>query len=138
MAKIQITCPNCRQPFVADVEQLFDVGADPEAKQRFLSGNVNVATCPNCGYQVPLTMPIVYHDPEKELLLTYFPPELRLSVNEQERMVGPLITQTVNHLPPEKRKAYLFRPQTMLTLQSMIEKVLEGEGITKEMMEASQ
>jgi uncharacterized protein YutE (UPF0331/DUF86 family) len=48
------------------------------------------------------------------------------------------MTQTVNKLPPEKRKAYLFRPQTMFTLQSMIEKVLEGEGITKEMMEASQ
>ena len=49
-----------------------------------------------------------------------------------------MITQAVNHLPAEKRKAYLFRPQTMLTLQLMIEKVLEGEGITHEMMEASQ
>lgn len=138
MAKVQMTCPRCHQPILADVEQLFDVGADPEAKQRFLSGNINIANCPNCGYQGPLSTPIVYHDPEKELLMTYFPPELGLPVNEQERLIGPLITQVVNRLPNEKRKAYLLRPQTMLTLQSMIERVLEGEGITQEMMEASQ
>jgi hypothetical protein len=138
MAKLQMSCPRCRQPIIADVEQLFDVGADPEAKQRFLSGNINLANCQNCGYQGPVSVPIVYHDPEKELLLTYFPPELGLPVNEQERLIGPMITQAVNRLPAEKRKAYLFRPQTMLTLQSMIERVLEGEGITREMMEASQ
>jgi hypothetical protein len=80
----------------------------------------------------------VYHDPEKELLLTYFPPELGLPVNEQERLIGPLINQVVNKLPLEKRKAYLLRPQTMLTQQAMVERVLEGEGITKEMMDASQ
>lgn len=138
MPKVQMSCPRCRQPLLAEVEQLFDVGADPDAKQRFLSGTVNQANCPNCGYQGPLSTPIVYHDPDKELLLTYFPPELGLPVNEQERAIGPLITQVVNRLPNEKRKAYLFRPQTMFTLQSMVEKVLEGEGITREMMDASQ
>lgn len=138
MSKVQMSCPRCRQPIVAEVEQLFDVGADPQAKQRFLSGNINMANCPNCGYQGPLSTPVVYHDPEKELLLTYFPSELGLPLNEQERLIGPLITQVVNRLPNEKRKAYLLRPQSMFTLQSMIEKVLEGEGITKEMMDASQ
>ena len=133
-----MSCPRCRQPIVAEVEQLFDVGSDPSAKQRFISGNFNLANCKNCGYQGPLSTPIVYHDPDKELLLTYFPPELGLPVNEQEKLIGPLITQAVNKLPPEKRKGYLFRPQTMLTLQSMIDKVLEGEGITREVMEASQ
>lgn len=138
MPRIQISCPRCHQPIVADVEQLFDVGANPDLKQKFLSGNFNLVNCPHCGYQGPVSTPIVYHDPDKELLLTYFPPELGLPLNEQERLIGPLITQVVNHLPPEKRKAYLFRPQTMLTQQLMIEKVLEGEGITREMMDASQ
>jgi hypothetical protein len=138
MPKVQMSCPRCRQPLVAEVEQLFDVGADPDAKQKFLSGNFNVAKCQSCGYQGPLSTPVVYHDPEKELLLTYFPPDLGLPVNEQERLIGPLITQAVNRLPNEKRKGYLFRPQTMLTQQAMIERVLETEGITRDMMEASQ
>lgn len=138
MPRTRINCPNCRQPILADIDQLFDVGQDPAAKQKFLSGMFNVAQCPSCGYQGVLATPIVYHDPEKELLLTYFPAELGLPVNEQEKMIGPLITQATNSLAQEKRKAYLFRPRTMLTLQSMVETVLEADGITKEMLAAQQ
>jgi hypothetical protein len=109
--KTQIACPRCRQPVVAQIEQLFDITADPGAKQRLLGGVSNYAACKNCGYNGPLATPIVYHDNDKELLLTYFPPELGLPVNEQEKMVGPLITQVTNRLPAEKRKGYLLRPQ---------------------------
>lgn len=138
MPKTRINCPNCHQPMVADIDQLFDIGQDPSLKQKFLSGMFNLARCPSCGYQGILATPIVYHDPDKELLLSYFPAELGLPVNEQERMIGPMITQVMNNLPQEKRKAYLFSPRTMLTLQSMIEAVLEADGITKEMLEAQQ
>lgn len=138
MPRTQINCPQCRQPIVAEIQQLFDVNEDPQAKQIFLSGRFNMAQCPHCGYQGMLTSPLVYHDPEKELLLTYFPPELALPINEQEKVIGPLINRVVNNLPQEKRKGYLFNPKTMLTLQLMVETVLEGEGITKAMIEAQQ
>ena len=138
MPRTTTKCPRCRQPVAADVEQLFDLNSDPKAKQRFLSGNFNLVHCQNCGYEGSLATPLVYHDPDKELLLTYFPPELGLPVNEQEKMIGPMINQVLNRLPPERRKAYLLRPQTMLTQQQMIERVLETDGITKEMLQAQQ
>ncbi len=136
--KTQIACPRCRQPVVAQIEQLFDVTADPDAKQRLLGAVSNYAVCRNCGYSGPLATPIVYHDNGKELLLTYFPPELAIPVNEQEKLVGPLITQVTNHLPPEKRKGYLLRPQSFLTYQSLIERILAADGITPEMLQAQQ
>lgn len=138
MPQTRTSCPRCRQPVLADLEQLFDVTADPEAKQRFLSGAVNTVNCPNCGYQGALATPVVYHDADKELLLTYFPPELAMTVNDQERMIGPYITQITNRLPPEKRKAYLLRPTSMFTYQSLVEKILAADGITKEMLQAQQ
>jgi len=138
MPKTRVNCPNCRQPLTADVEQLFDVGVDPTAKPKLLSGGVNIINCPNCGYQGNLATPIVYHDPDKELLLTYFPPELGLSRDDQERVIGGLINQVVNKLPQEKRKAYLFRPQSVLTAQGLLERVLEADGVTREMIEAQQ
>ncbi len=138
MAKTQIACPRCRQPILAEVEQLFDVTADPSAKQRLLTGQVNMAQCPHCGFSGRLATPIVYHDADKELLLTYFPPELNLSVNDQERLIGPLINQIVNRLPPEKRKAYLLQPKTHFTYESLIETILEKDGITREMLQAQQ
>lgn len=138
MPQTRTTCPRCRQPVMAEIEQLFDVTADPEAKQRLLSGAVNTVNCQNCGYQGGLATPIVYHDADKELLLTYFPPELAMPVNDQERLIGPYITQITNQLPPEKRKAYLLRPTSMFTFQSLVEKVLAADGITKEMLQAQQ
>ena len=138
MASIRTSCPRCKSPVAADVEQLFDMSVDPQAKNRLLSGTANVIHCPTCGYDGMLSTPVVYHDPEKELLLTYFPSEMGLPLNEQEKLIGPLLNQVMNRLPAEKRKAYLLRPQSMLTFQTMIEKILEGDGITREMLDEQQ
>ena len=138
MPQTQIACPNCRRMIPANVEQLFDVTADPQAKQRLLSGASNVARCPHCGYEGRIATPIVYHDNSKELLLTFFPPELGLPLNEQEKLIGPLIKQVMDRLAPEKRKGYLLSPQANLTYESMIETILGKDGITPEMLKAQQ
>jgi hypothetical protein len=138
MARIQTTCPRCRQPIIADVEQLFDLNVDPQAKQKLLTGAVNVARCQSCGYEGPLSTPIVYHDPEKELLLTYFPSELGVPLNEQEKTLGPLVMQVTNRLPNEKKKAYLLQPKSMFTYQTLMETILAADGITKEMLDDQQ
>ena len=138
MTRTQVSCPNCRQPVIADVDQLFDVSADPTAKQRLLSGAFNLIQCKLCGYQGNLSTILVYHDPEKELLLTFVPPEIGLPRNEQERVIGSLINQAISKLPQEKRKGYLLNPQTTLTIQGLVERVLESDGITREMIQAQQ
>ena len=138
MPQTQIACPRCRQMITANVEQLFDVTQDPQAKQRLLGGISNMARCPHCGYQGRLATPIVYHDNDKELLLTFFPPELNVPLNEQERIIGPLIKQVMDRLPPEKRKAYLLKPVPNLTYESMIQTILGKDGITPEMLKEQQ
>jgi len=122
----------------ANVEQLFDVTHDPGAKQRLLGGISNLAHCQFCGFHGRLATPIVYHDNEKELLLTFFPPELAMPLNEQEKALGPLIKKVTDRLPPEKRKGYLLNPQANLTYESMIETILGKDGITPEMIKEQQ
>ncbi|MBV6394582.1 MAG: hypothetical protein HFACDABA_00148 [Anaerolineales bacterium] len=138
MPQTQVSCPRCRQPVPANVEQLFDVTSDPGAKQRLLGGVSNFVRCPYCGYEGRLATPIVYHDNEKELLLTFFPSELGLPVNEQEKLFGPLIKQVMDRLPAEKRKAYLLSPKANLTYESMIELILGKDGVTPEMIKSQQ
>ena len=138
MPKTQTTCPTCRQPVVVEIQQLFDLVQDPQAKQKLLSNSFNVMHCPACGYQGMVSVPVVYHDPEKELLLTFFPPNLNAPLNEQEKQIGLLINRVMTALPQEKRKAYLLQPQSMFTYQTLIEKILEADGITKEMLEEQQ
>lgn len=137
MFNTTVNCPQCKTPFTAKIEQIFDVGRDPLAKSRFLRGSFNVITCPRCGSQSMIAAPIVYHDPSKEILYSYVPMELGLRAEDQERMLGTLTRAIVNSLPAEQRKGYLLRPApAFITLQSMVEKVLEADGVTKEMLEA--
>ena len=136
MPQQQIACPQCRQPIVANIELLFDASADPGAKQRLLGGAANVAQCQTCGFAGQVPTPILYHDNENDLLLTFFPPELAIPVNEQERIVGPQIKKLTDNLPPEKRKGYLLNPQTFFTFESMIERILGADGVTPEMIKA--
>ena len=138
MPQTQIACPRCRQMISANIEQLFDVTQDPQSKQRLLGGVSNTARCPHCGYQGRLATPIVYHDADKELLLTYFPPELSVPINEQEKIIGPLIKQVMDRLPPEKRKGYLLNPTPNLTYESMVQTILGKDGITPEMLKEQQ
>lgn len=134
--KMQVSCPNCRAPVTATIEQLFDMAQDPSAKNRFLSGRFNQINCPNCRYQGQVATPLLYHDADKELLLSFVPMELGLPQMEQERILGKLMNEVINKLPQEKRKGYLLNPKPALTLQGMMDRILEGEGITREMMDA--
>lgn len=138
MAKTTVACPQCKQPVIAEITRLFDNHTDPQAKQILLSGAYNLIECPTCGFRGQVPTPIVYHDPDKELLLTHFPADLNMPVNQQEQMIGPILKKVMDSLPNEKRKAYLFKPETMLTRQRLMERILEEDGITPEMLQAQQ
>ena len=131
-----VRCPNCNSPIQAHVQQLVDVSQDPSAKSRLLSGSLNLIRCPVCSYEGQLTTPIVYHDPSKELLLTYMPVELNIPKDEQEKLLGRLINQAIDSLPAESRKGYLLQPQAVLTRQGLIERILAEDGVTKEDLDA--
>jgi CpXC protein len=131
-----VTCPKCQSRFITPILSIVDVGQHPQAKSLFLSGQINIAVCPQCGNAGLLNVPLVYHDPEKELLFTYSPTELGLPEVEQQRMLGDLTNRVMSSLPPEQRKGYLLRPRSFLRLEAMIEAVLEADGITPELLEA--
>ena len=131
----QITCPNCSTPYTAEVHQIIDVGRQPELKQMVLSGQLNVAVCPNCGAGGQLSSVVLYHDPDHELFMLYVPPELQMDQMQQEQYIGRLTREVLDKTPMEQRRAYMLQPAMILTMQSFVEKVLETEGITKEMID---
>jgi hypothetical protein len=136
LPQTQIRCPNCNNPIQAQIMQLVDVGQDPGAKARLLSGSHNHVQCGVCGYQGQVATPLVYHDPGKELLLTFIPIEINMPKDEQERVLGRMINQALDRLSGEQRKGYLLQPQAVFTFQGLIERILEADGITKEEIEA--
>lgn len=131
-----VSCPNCGTPFSALVDQLIDVGVDPTSKNRLLSGQLNIATCPACGAKHQVSTPLVYHDPSKELAITYTPMEMGASTQQREQLIGRLTTQLMDSLPEDAPKGYLLQPKQSLTMQGLIEQVLEADGITKDVIDA--
>ncbi len=107
--------------------QIIDVGRDPTLKNALLQGRLqNIAA------------PFMYHDPSKQFCFVLMPMELNMGKIEQERMIGQMTQTIMRGLPAESPKAYLLQPRTFFTFQTMMEAILEGDGITPEMLKAQQ
>jgi hypothetical protein len=133
--RIQITCSRCGSLSPAGVWQIVDVQREPDLKRQLLRGQLNVNTCSNCGHRVAVGTPLAYHDSDKELFLILVPTELNLSGEEQEKAIGELTNMLMASLPAEKRKGYLFQPQTFFSMRSLQEEILRADGVTAEMIE---
>ncbi|MBC7812921.1 MAG: CpXC domain-containing protein [Burkholderiales bacterium] len=130
-----VQCPNCRQPVNAIVEMIVDAAQDPEAKMRLMAGRTNTVQCQNCGAAFTVASPLLYHDPAKELLIEFIPMEVNLPKPQQEKILGDLMRELMQGLPQEQRKGYLFQPRRSLTMQGLIDQILQADGVTPEMMQ---
>lgn len=135
---VSVTCPVCQTRYQATARSIIDAGRDPRLKTMLLEGRLNVGACPSCGTTGLLSVPLAYHDPDKELLLVLVPAELRMNEDERQRYIGRLSNTIINDLPAEERRGYLLRPRVFLSFDSMAEAILEADGITREMLEAQQ
>lgn len=131
-----VTCPRCGNRFEGVANSLIDPQVNPQLKADLLGGRLNAAQCPNCGTVSNVMTPLVYHDASKELLITFVPFELNLPKDRQEKFIGDMMREITQRLPKDSPKGYLFRPREALTLQGMIDQVLEADGVTPQMMEA--
>jgi hypothetical protein len=125
-----VRCSSCGQPNQVQVHTLIDISTQPQLKPMLLSGQLNATTCAFCGAPNNLMAPVLYHDASKELLIAYVPMELNLTKDQQERAVGDLM----NELPKNNFKGYMFNPKRALTLQGLIDQIMQADGVTPEMM----
>lgn len=130
--QVPIQCPNCGTQYQTPVISMIDVGVYPELRSYFLSGQLNVAECPNCHTPVMLEVPLVYHDPKAEFLAIYFPQQLNIPELEKQKMIGELTQSLMRSLPPEQRKGYFFSPRQFVTRQSLADAVYGTMGISQE------
>lgn len=130
-----IRCAQCQQPFNTTIRTVIDVQTDPEGKAMLLSGRLNRAQCPHCGHVNQIVAPVLYHDAEQELLISHIPMEVQKGQSE-EQIVGELMNDLTRLIGKEQFKAYMFKPATALTIQGMVNQILEADGITPDMLES--
>ena len=138
MPVTSVTCPNCRSPFTAQIQQIVDAQSDPGAKSQLLSGRLNSIICPHCGFQGALNAPFIYHDAELGLALVHMPIEVGKTDIERQKAIGALTNRLMQRLPPEARKGYLLQPRTFFSVQNLIDAMLEQDEATRELVEMQQ
>ena len=134
MMVARVTCPSCSNQIQLPVEQVLDVRANPSAKMRLLRHTVNAGVCPHCRTPVGMNLPFFYHDPEKDLALVLMPLDAGRDNLERQAAIGKITRAVMDSLPVEERRGYLLTPQTFLTVDNMIKKVLDADGVTPEML----
>jgi hypothetical protein len=68
----------------------------------------------------------------------FVPMELNLGQEDREKLIGDMTNAVMRAMPEDAPKGYLLQPGTALTMQGMIELVLEADGITREMLDKEQ
>ena len=129
---IQINCPKCGNVYQAPVRTMIDVGQNPQLRQAFLSGQLNVAICPKCQTGGVMEVPLVYHDAAAEFLAIYFPQQLNIPELERQKMIGEMTQGLMRSLPPDQRKGYFLSPRQFTNRQTLMDAVLGTMGISQE------
>ncbi len=68
-----IKCPRCGEMHEIYVWNLITVSDSPDLKKDLLAGKVNVLRCNICEQVALLPEPLLYHDEEKKLLISFTP-----------------------------------------------------------------
>ena len=134
---VSVHCAHCSFPFQIPVFSIIDVKQNPELKPALLSGELNAAQCPSCGRVNYIGGPLLYHDPDHEFLAVYIPMEANIPDSERQKIIGELTNALMNALPAEERRGYMLTPSQFFDLEMLIRKILELDGVTSEMLEAS-
>lgn len=113
-----------QQPVTA---QVIDVGRDPALKNALLSGRLR-----------NLTAPFLYHDPSKQLAFILMPMELGMRDMEQQRIIGQMTQTVMRGLPEDAPRGYLLQPKMFFSFQSLVEGILEKDGVTQDMLKEQQ
>lgn len=71
--KQSVKCPKCAQMSDVTVWSSITVKDSPDLKSDLLSGKINMFKCPSCEHFALMPHPMLYHDAEKKLMISFSP-----------------------------------------------------------------
>lgn len=81
----QINCPKCRHGWSVELHESVNVKTDPGLREQLFSNQLNSVTCPGCSFVFRVDKPLLYSDPDRRLLIYWFPaPAARRAEGEEQ------------------------------------------------------
>lgn len=69
----RVKCPECGNVSDITVWQSITVSDSADLKDDLLKGKLNIFQCPECHHRALMPMPLLYHDEEKSLMISFSP-----------------------------------------------------------------
>lgn len=79
----EINCPSCGKSSQTRMWPSIDCADHPEQRERILEESLFIWECPDCGYQMQLVYPCLYHDFSHKLLILLDPNQKEQSLNKR-------------------------------------------------------
>ena len=80
--KQSVKCPKCAQMSDVTVWSSITTKDSPDLKSDLLSGKINMFKCPSCEHFALMPHPMLYHDEEKKLMISFSPCESETEKNQ--------------------------------------------------------
>lgn len=74
--EVPIRCPNCRSGLETVLQQLIDLGKEPQLRRALVQATIHQRTCPQCGALVAVPVPMAAWDPVNQRVIMRVPEEL--------------------------------------------------------------
>ena len=114
LSTTELVCPECDSEQEFTVFDSVNVSLNPKAKERLINGELTIFTCDDCGHQIEVVYPMLYHDMDNKLMI-WMDPEGQLDPNELGKKQFPFGTLLLD-------EAYQYR--IVSTREEMVEKIL--------------
>jgi hypothetical protein len=111
--ELDVVCPSCGSPQKFKLWQTLNVEIDPAEKKKLVSGEICTVRCASCGGESPVEHDLLYHDPEKKLMI-----QLRYQDGKEDSA----LQSSLESLSAVVAQGYRFR--VVATFKDLVEKVL--------------
>jgi len=117
--KQSVKCPKCGQMSDMTVWTSITVSDSPDLKRDLLHGRVNIFRCPSCSQAALMPSPMLYHDEEKKLMISFSP---TADEKEEERLYDEVMKTSAQSGELDKLDGYNLRFIT--DFNELLEKIL--------------
>ncbi len=117
--KESVRCPGCSQMQDVTVWSSITVSDSPDLKADLLAGKINMLNCASCGARALLPVPLLYHDEEKKLMISFVP------CNDPKQKTELLLEMQNNYRKdPELQKLTDYNLRLVTEYNALLEKIL--------------
>ena len=126
---ITAQCPHCNTEITIPYYDEINVSDQPTFKEKILSGEFFTYTCPSCGEKLPITGPLLYHDPSVPTMIDLVPAGFDATADRLNELLQLIQSMEGDHTS-------IYQARLVNTVDKLLEKIyIQDAGLDDRVVE---